>query len=234
MSVVRKTQKGSALVYILIAIALLAALTATFMDSSDTQTSSQRTFDVVTELNTQINFIRSAIQECVLTYPQGDTTMPPDPVGSSTGSQPVRPYPLVPFNSYLASPTAGTTLLQDIRCPGNPGNSNNHAKIFSGASGKFLPRPPRGFGDWAYHNDTDGVFFWIATARTDAYIDTAFQKLDAQFTKCETQYIDATSGVVLLRSDADPNWRCLLGARCFVVRMVTTGTTIYPGEVGCP
>jgi hypothetical protein len=227
---VLKTQRGSALIYILIAIALLAALTATFMDSSSQQTSSQNAFNVVSELNSQINFIRSAIQECVLTYPGGDTTMPADPVG---GEYPVRPYPLMPTNLYLASPAA-ISFVSEIRCPGNPGNSNNHAKIFAGTSGKFLPPPPKLFAQWGYYNGVDGVFLFNGTNHTDAYLDSALQKLDAQFSKCELQYINNTSGGSPISIISTPGWECLVGTKCIVVRIVTTGTTIYPGEVGCP
>jgi hypothetical protein len=227
-------QRGSALVYILIAIALLAALTATFMDSSSQQTSSQNTFNIVSDLNSQINFIRSSIQECILTFPSGDTTMPVDPVGTNIGRFPTRPYPLIPTNNYLASPATGSSLARDVRCPGNPGNSNNHTRIFGGSSGKFMPPPPALFGDWFYHNDTDGVFFWSATNKTDAHLATALQKLDSQYSACETQYVDATSAAVNLRSDGNTGFRCLAGERCFVVRITTTGSTIYPGETTCP
>ncbi len=114
----KNTQKGSDLVYILIAISLLAALTATFMDNSSQQTTSQNTFNSVTDLNSQINFIRSSIQECVLTYPAGDETpayqaLPPTNI----------PYPLNPANAnYTPGPCACTTGVTNeaifFRCPG--------------------------------------------------------------------------------------------------------------------
>ena len=44
------SQKGSALIYILVAIALLAALTASFMRPSSQQTSAQSGFKAVSEL----------------------------------------------------------------------------------------------------------------------------------------------------------------------------------------
>lgn len=229
---VRQSQKGSALIYILIAIALLAALTATFMDSSSGQrTTAQETFNIVTQLNSQANFIRSAIQECVLTYPNGDTTMPADPVGN-TAVYPVRPYPLQPNNDYLASPTV-KTLAKDIRCPGNPGNSNNHAKIFGSNTGKLFPPSPKFFGDWRYFNSKDGVSLFIGSDTSDAFIGTALQKLDAQFTPCEAQYIDAASAAVNVVSD-QPGMICGLGVKCILIHLVTTPTTLYPGETSCP
>ena len=67
----RGNERGSALVYILIAIALLAALTMTFMQPSSQQAQSGNTFKSVSEIQSQIDFIRAIVQECVLTYPGG-------------------------------------------------------------------------------------------------------------------------------------------------------------------
>src|SRR5688572_18111001 len=138
----RKQEKGSALVYILIAIALLAALTATFMDSSSQQTSSQNTFNTVTNLNSQISFITSAVQECVLSYPQGDNAL-----ANTTNV----PFPINPTSTYLSGPAANNNVA-NVRCPGNPGNSNVHSVIFGGSSGKFMPPPPNLFNAWNYYN----------------------------------------------------------------------------------
>jgi hypothetical protein len=233
--IMKTSQNGSALVYILIAIALLAALTATFMDSSSQQTSSQSSFNTVAELNSQINFIRSAIEECVLTYPAGDTTMPAtNPVG---GQSPTRPYPLMPISTYLLSPTVGNSFVKDIRCPGNPGNSNNHAKIFSGASGKFLPPPVNMFSPWLYVNHSDGIYFFAVTEKTDAFIHTALQKLNEQYATCELQYVDnSAGGAVIQMSPIVGMTPCAAGNRCIVYRILTTPTTVFAGEAAgaCP
>ena len=134
-SALQTAQRGSALVYILIAIALLAALTASFMKPSSQQTTSQNTFNTITELNSQINFIRSAIQECVLTFPAGDSAL----VGVDSNV----PYPINPSSTYFAaapkSGAAANNQVRNVMCPGNPGNSNDHADIFGGLSGKFFP-----------------------------------------------------------------------------------------------
>lgn len=187
------TQRGSALVYILIAIALLAALTVTFMEPSSQQATSQNTFETISELNTQANFVRSGIQECVLSYPGGD----------STRLTAVNiPYPFNPTSTYLADADTDGNFVRNIRCPGNPGDSNDHTDIFSGTTGKFMPPPPNLFGEWMYFNDVDGVFFYIATDKSDAFLQTAMQKLDDQFAECEADVIDATGGDVSLTSAA--------------------------------
>ena len=67
---------GSALIYILIAIALLALLTISFMEPSSKQVGSQNMFKLVTELQSQIEFIRSTVHECILLHQGGDINIP--------------------------------------------------------------------------------------------------------------------------------------------------------------
>lgn len=222
----KTSQRGSALIYILIAIALLGALTATFMDSSSQQTSSQNTFNYVTEIQSQANFIRSAIQECVLTYPAGDAAL----IGGLNA-----PYPLNPSDPYLLNPAG--SLVENIRCPGNPGDSNNHAKIFGGSSGKFLPPPPKLFDKWYYQSNIDGVWIELPTNKTDAFLKNALTKLDDLFAECEADVVDATGAQRQMVSD----WSdvCQQGYYCFRVRLTAKPTAVYAGdtdgdESSCP
>lgn len=233
------TQSGSALVYILIAIALLAALTFTFMEPSSQQTSSQGATRIQLEMENQASTIRSAIQECVLSYRKGDKSID---IGSS-GSDPYarRNFPIKPnsthYNGATIPATAGR-LVRDIRCPGDPGNDDqNHAKIFGATSGKFMPSPPDLFEDWEYYNGRDGVFFWTKTDKSDAFISTALEKLDDKMSECEADVIDARTSSRDLDSDGDVS--CDAGYRCFRVRMTINATAVYLGdtegdEASCP
>lgn len=223
-------QRGSALVYILIAIALLAALTASFMKPSSQQTTAQSSFKAVTKLKSQIEYVRSSIQECVLTYPSGDSGL----IGTSN-----TPYPINPSSTYLTSPAANDEV-SNIRCPGNPGASTDHAAIFGGASGKFMPPAPELFEAWEYYNGVDGVFFYTQTNKTDAFLQTAMEKLDGEFSECEADVIDATSAAVELTSTAaagDP--KCPSGNTCFRVWVIAQTSNVYNGdadgdEAACP
>lgn len=228
--------QGSALIYILVAIALLAGLTATFMGSSNQNQSAERTFDLVTKLGAQIQTIRSAVQECVLTYPDGDKTMPAAPA-TVGGVAVVRPYPLSPSNNYLAS-HAANSFAHFVRCPGNPGNSNNHEPIFNN-SGKYFPRLIEGFNNWRYYNGVDGVYISIANNKTDAYIATALQKLDDQFAECEADIVDAMTPNANVNMTSDGSVFCAAGFKCFRVWLVANPSNVYLGdtdgdEVGCP
>jgi len=218
-------EQGSALIYILIAIALLALLTITFMQPSSQQTQSQNGFKLVSELNSQVDFIRSSVQECVATYFQGDITIDVTPAGTDPGAN--TKYPINPgsthFNGAVIGPTTGSRLVKDIRCPGNPGDSKEQVPIFSASTGKFLPPPPALYTDWQWYNGTDGVFFWTSTDKTDAYITTALQKLKDNFSNCEGDAIDATAGAVPMASD-DSSITCPSGSQCFRVWMITAGS----------
>ena len=247
----KRTQKGSALVYILIAIALLAALTSTFMNSSSQQTSSQNTFNTATELNSQINFIRSAIQECVLTFPGGDDQLlAPVTPGADADEQKNHPYPIMPIADYytdlgatnVGASTGTTSEVKDIRCPGDPGDDVNHAFIFLGTSGKFMPPAPNFFNDWQYYNGVGGVFFWIETTFTDAFLDTAMQKVADQYNECESDVVDATGGAVDFASDAAPGTgnanlfdevECSNGAKCLRIWLKRDGANDLPDEAAC-
>lgn len=229
-------EHGSAFVYILIAIALLAALTTSFMRPSSQQTTAQQSFKTISNLKSQIEFIRSTIQQCVISNPDGDRGANGSSglIGTSN-----TPYPINPSSTYLASPDANDQL-QHIRCPGDPGTSNDHADIFTGRTGKFLPPPPDLFEDWIYNNNADGVFIYNSTDKTDAFLDTALQKLDDEFSECEADIIDATAGDIELTSTAtasDPE--CPSGSKCFRLWLVTQPSAVYNGdtdgeEASCP
>ncbi len=213
----RYEERGSALVYILIAIALLAALTVSFMNPSSNQTSSQNTFRTVSEVKTQIDFIRSAIQECVLLHPGGDIN-----VISFTSSQ---NYPILPDETYLntcvpnPAEADGTHDVRLIRCPGNPGDDECHADMFGGASGKFLPPPPALFGEWQYYNRADGVFFWIESEASDAFIDTVLDRLEEDFSECEADVMRPTGSDFQMTSDMGNEIVCPEDSRCFRIWM---------------
>ncbi len=195
--------RGSALIYILIAIALIAALTASFMQPATQQTRTQNSFKLAAELNGQVQMVRAAIQDCILQYPTGDSAI------SVVGYHPN--YPLEPDSTYFPttpSIRAADKNVSGLRCPGNnPGSpsQNQHFLIFGGSSGRFMPAVPALFGPWTYRNGTNltvdgqtvtGVYFQTTTTNTDAYLAEAMQKVDSQFTACEADYIvgDGTNG----------------------------------------
>jgi hypothetical protein len=147
-----------------------------------------------------------------------------------------RNYPINPASTFYTNATpdeADGPFVRDLRCPGNnPGDNNDHDDhelIFTGAEGKFLPPPPELFGEWQYYNGADGIFFWTATSKSDAFLVTALTKLDEKFAECEADIIDATGGVEELDSDGD--LECASGDVCFRLWMVMNNTVaVFNGD----
>lgn len=234
----RKRERGSALVYILIAIALLAALTLSFMEPSGQQTQSQNTFKTISEIESQVEYIRTAIQECAILYDNGDNTIAVGPTGSDPGAN-IR-FPIKPTSSHFNGLTppaneAADDYVEYLRCPGNPvsaGTPNNHKRIFTAETGKFLPPPPPLFEKWEYYNGDDGIFFWTHTTKSDSYLQTALAKLEEKFGKCEADTIVAGGSAVDL--DTDGSVECPANSTCFRVWMTIKGSPAVFQEAGCP
>jgi hypothetical protein len=228
------TQNGSAIIYILIAIALLAALTASLMDSPSQQTQSTNRMKTLAEVKGQVDLIRSSVEGCVLKNPGGDINIPNASSEAEEGAD--HRYPIRPNSPYYDAAPAATIgaasdrAVRNIRCPGNPGDDKNHAMMFSGASGKFLPPAPTLFEDWQWYNGNDGVFFWTQTDKTDNFLTSALEKLDDEFGECEADVIDATGGAEAL--DSGSSIECPNTYTCFRVWLkMEPSTAVYPDTV---
>lgn len=240
-------QSGSALIYILIAVALLAALTVSLMEPSNQQAQTQSTTNLVSSVDSQIKFITSAVQECVLTHPDQDAKVTQTPSPASVSTQRNPPYPINPkdpfYTAASATPGVATTdQASEIRCPGNPGGnsgvSQNHAKIFGGSSGKFMPQPPPLFSNWRYYNGSDGVFIMIASDKTDAYIQAALTRLDGMYSNCEAEIFNRlnSAGALNVSSDTTPGdgavKACANNTICFRYWIKRTSSAV-PVDAAC-
>lgn len=231
---------GSALIYILIAVALLAALTVSLMEPSSQQTQSQSSTSMVTDIAGQISFVSSAISECILTYPDQDSEL-------TVTEQKNAPYPINPKDPYFTTQSAtpasdADDFAKNIRCPGNPGGAGptnqNHARIFGGSSGKFMPAKPAMFNDWTYYNGADGIFLMTTTTKTDPFITSSMTKLDAKYSNCESEVIDRRSlGALNITTDTTPGdggvRTCPAGSLCFRYWIILKATAIHQ-DAGCP
>ncbi len=97
-------ERGSVLIYILIAIALLAALTYSFAKDTSSNINTQLANKTSQELYVQVNLIRSAILECTLAYPSGGGDIDASGVIDATDN-PNSPYPLNPIWAPRSTPT---------------------------------------------------------------------------------------------------------------------------------
>ncbi|MBL4804314.1 MAG: hypothetical protein JKY71_05560 [Alphaproteobacteria bacterium] len=231
----RTAEAGRALVYILIAIALMAALAVSFIEPSSQQTSSSRdTFKVTTAIQSQVDSIRSAMQECVLLFPDGDVTINTGTEGTDPGAN-IR-FPINPDSDHYASATPGKSgdrLVRNMRCPGDsPGTPNeaDHSLVFTGQNGKALGPAPDLFEDWQIYNGTDGVFYWTETSDSDESLVGALQKLDEKYPECEADIIDATEGAQALDSASPASVSCPEGTTCFRIWVVQEPTAVFNGD----
>lgn len=214
----RPAERGNALLYVFLAVGLLAALTYAYTKDSRENYSAQSGVRLAEELAAQINMIKAAVVQCTLEYPGGGGDMDNSGV-INYSDNPNNPYPINPSSALILRAPAGCTATSnadgclaaaaddDVRnlvCVGAP---IGEAAIFQGANnqGRFLPPPPAGFSEWVYVNDTSGspapngkgVYIRI-TAPDDA---AAVQALDRLMSKFSADQADLNYG------------GC--GARCF-------------------
>ena len=233
-------QKGGALIYILIAIALLAALTVSFTQDGGQSSRTQNSFKLASTLTSQSRLVRSAIQDCILRFPEGDGADI-----SEVGY--IDPYPLNPASTEFTT-SATNNNVSGLACPGTGvsgnGDVDDHTALFSG-SGEFssyLPSPPDLMEDWTYFNgnatggsqiygmDFNGIFFQIQSDKSDPFIGESMQKVDELMAACEVdhQIGDGTNG-------CENNHQCL---RFWIIRNGSTGPTgaasTTNGQNPCP
>lgn len=209
-----RSEKGGALIYILIAIALMAALTGTFLKSDGQSSSTQNAFKIATELNSQARVIRSAIQDCILRYPQGD-----DVIAEANYND---PYPLDPDSADAQYSTyqVANKNVSELRCPGAA-----YEKLFGGTLSGFLPPAPGLMEDWTYFNGQatidgvvhDGVYFQTRSDKSDPFVGEAMSKMDGLFSQCEVDYTigDGSNG-------CENGFKCL---RVWIIRGPNTTQT---------
>lgn len=237
----KSTESGSVLIYVLVAVAVLAAVTITLMGNATQSQSSQSTTNLVSDIKSQIDYIRSGIQECVFMHPAQAADL-------TSTEQKNQPFPISPMDSYFtgASPVgvATSSAVVNIRCPGDPGPDvptplqKNHALIFSSAARKILPRAPNLMNDWLYYNGADGVYISIQTSKTDPFIATAFKRLDAQFSTCEVDYFETAGSAANMTSDTPRGEAgvrtCPANSRCFRYWLIlNTATSVHGDGAGC-
>lgn len=215
----RVNQEGGALLYILIAIGLLGALTASLSSNSGSLNNSQNSAKIKMELRSQIEFIRNAINECATNYPNGDPTVNNATV---TDAGYIAPYPVKPDSDHFVGSTLGKETNDNaelVRCPGNPGIDNNHTPIFGDVSGKTFP-PQLNYLDssWRYNNKTftylgetvTGVYIKAATTKNEASVLKAFSELSSEYGECEFDLMNGNG-----TNGCANNWTCI---RIWLVR----------------
>ena len=153
-------QQGSAIIYVFVAIGLLAALTYSFVKDSGQSVVAQSAHRTSEDLYIQASTIRAAIVECAVQYPNGGGDMDGDGDIDSTDN-PNNPYPVLPTYANNPHGVAADNTVRNLSCTGAPAAEAN---IFQGTNnkGRFLPPATSGFGEWVYGNDAEARRLVIA------------------------------------------------------------------------
>ena len=202
-------ERGNALLYVLLAVGLMAALTYAYVQDNHDSYASQSSVQIAESLFSQVNMIKGAIVQCALEYPMGGGYVN----GNGLSNQIItaadnynNPYPLAPSNPLITNATtngcagvggagcvavAGNNNVRNLTCIGAPIAA---AYMFQGANnqGRFLPPPTSGFSEWTYGNDSTGVYIQI-TSSGDAAGVNALSRLANQFSP--GQYTYTTGGL---------------------------------------
>ncbi len=160
----KKSESGNVLIYIFVAVALLAGLTMALTSGGGDQAISTSAFRITDNLRSQAQGIRSAVLECVLRYPSA---------GYPTVSSPGTPE------------NAGS-----IQCVPNDGVTPAF-DLFGGTLGHFIPQPVRPFNEWLYDNSGTGtVYIRIETPVSfadDPAVISGIRNMVTQYTANEVE-----------------------------------------------
>ena len=197
-------QKGSIVVYILIAIFLTGVLIAAMTQGSKKNASSEQMDEMMLYLQNDIKTIQSFVAECAQSYP-----------GAVTGvTNPNTPFPLY---SDLSSGGTGN-VIATIKCPGAPAAQQTIFSNNAGSSFKLLSDTTT-YTTQYFTDGTEGVYFRITRASGDPLWTEAISRLNNKYSKCSAAAV--TSGGT-----------CANG--CFYFWVLRRTTSTLGGEAGCP
>lgn len=201
----KRNNSGNVLFYVFMAMGLIAALTYAFLKDSRENFSAQNAVNVSETLYAQVNMIRSAVQQCIMEYPEGGegasggfsyADLNHDGVINATDN-PNLPYPINPSSALnpfarAALAAAADDSVKYLTCVGAPATN---ARLFQGTSnqGRFLPPPPNGFTEWTYFNDANGVYIQTVAPNNSGAID-ALGRLRNKFNTCQAEINFASCG----------------------------------------
>jgi len=234
-------QKGSILVYILIAIFLTGMLIASMTQGAKKSASSEQINEMMMYLQADLRSIQANITECVVSY-QNNNFCPPN--AAETGLNCVNQFngqdtgnPNPPFPVYTTNPSAaGTsgTPLASILCPRAPSAEQTIFTNNVSQSLKLLQDTSNYTVTYFNENNTnvpgsgiEGVYLRITRAAgiTDPLWTEALTRLNTKYSACQV--------AVVTPGNADPaGYTCTNGCLYYWILRLPTSSTSW--KAGCP
>jgi hypothetical protein len=214
----RESQRGSVIVYILIAIFLTGLLVAAMSQGTKKSASSEQIDEVMLYLPTDIQTVQSNITECVLSY-QNNNFCPPTGCQNqyNDGTNPNVPFPVYSDGS---STGASGNVLATIQCPRAPSGQKT---IFTDSITQSLKllQDTANYTTTYFNTSTDGVYLQITRAVSDPIWTETLARLPSKYASCSS-LADTTNTY-----STCPNG-CFY---YFILRRAHTGSSVFPA---CP
>jgi hypothetical protein len=226
-----RAQKGSAFVYVFLAVVLTGLLVFTLTNGPQKAASSAQIDDLANGIQSDLKAASAAVTECALNYSSpvdrnGDgKTCADATTGTCSGVSVIdNPNPTFPLYDSGATTSAygGTgTALKNVTCPGAPGRP----AIFNQANGQtfrvldlFNTGTPTYSVNYLTDN-TEGVLLRITRASSSALWTEAMSRLNGRYSTCQAAAVTAAG-------------TCANG--CFYYWIVRRSTSTTGVEGGCP
>jgi hypothetical protein len=177
-SMKKNAQKGGVVAYLQIMIFLIGLVAVALTQGSKRNATTQQIDELTAYMQSDIETLRNAISECVVTY--NDPADIDDNGTIDSDDNPNAPFPLY---DDLSSGAAGEDLF-DIRCPGAPASNQPIFNNDAGRTFKLLQDSTL----WSvnYLNDsTEGVLVRITRTASDAAWDEAASRINDHYSACE-------------------------------------------------
>jgi hypothetical protein len=231
----RKDNRGSIIIYILIAIFLTGLLVAAMSQGAKKSASSEQIDEVMMYMQTDIQAVQANITECVVSY-QNNNFCPPNSSGpglscqdefqTQDGGNPNVPFPLYHDLTSGGSGDAlvNSTATTSIMCPRAPAAQQ---QIFTKSITQSLKllQDTSNYTTTYFTNGSEGVYLRITRTLSDPIWTEAITRLNNKYTACSVAYV-APGGT-------DPTgYTCTYG--CLYYWILRRSTSNASWKAGCP
>ena len=180
MTHMSRKQRGSVIVYLMLALALIGLLTAYLSSGSKRAPEAVQSEQYLKKMETDLALISTLIQECILTYPDAVDLNADNLINATDNPNP-------PFPVYDDLSTGGVGVpLNEIRCPGAPVSQQ---VLFSNLQmGRYLELWHDSEITTTYlNNATEGIRITITRASDSDYWSNVLEAIETSRSECSVE-----------------------------------------------